>query len=67
MKASLTPETQESILELKELRARDASLRCPSVDLYRAVLDDGVRTADELHSWIESHETGVLTNWRPKA
>lgn len=66
MRASLTPETRKAILELKELRARDSSLRCPSIDLYRAVLDDGVRTADDLHTWLKSHETGALTGWKPK-
>ena len=66
MRASLTPESREAILELKELRGLDSSLQCPSIDLYRAVLDDDVRTAEDLRTWLESHETGKLSDWRPK-
>ena len=65
MRASLTPETRKAILELKLLRTQDSRLHCPSVDLYRAVLDDGVHTADDLHMWLKSHETGSLTDWKP--
>jgi len=66
MRASLTPETRYTILELKELRREDPSLRCASVDLYRAVLDDGVRTPDELRTWLGANETGKLTDWKPR-
>jgi hypothetical protein len=66
MRASLTPEIRRVILELKAQRAIDSSLLCPSVDLYRAVLDDDVRTLEELRSWLASHETGRLSDWRPK-
>jgi hypothetical protein len=65
MQAALTSGTRKAILELKERRAEDSDLQCPSIDLYRAVLDDGVRTADELHMWLKSHETGELTAWKP--
>lgn len=66
IRASLTPETRRIILELKAQRLIDSSLRCPSVDLYRAVLDDDVRTSDDLRTWLASHETGKLSDWRPK-
>ena len=66
MRTSLTPETRRIILELKELRAQDSSLQCPSVDLYRAVLADDVRTAEDFRTWLASHETGKLSDWRPK-
>ena len=66
MRAALTRETRKVILELKERRARDLSLRCRSLDLYRAVLDDNVRTAEQLRTWLESHETGRLSDWKPK-
>ena len=67
MRAALTPETRRVILELKAQRRVDSSLRCPSIDLYRAVLDDHVRTGDDLRAWLASHETGGLSDWRPKA
>ena len=45
-----TAETRSAILALKAARALDTGLRCPSIDLYRAVLDDGVRTVEELRA-----------------
>jgi hypothetical protein len=67
MRAALTPETRLAILALKEQRERDDSLKCLSIDLYRAVLDDGVRTPDDLRAWLAAHETGQLTDWKPQA
>ena len=66
MQATLASETRNIILTLKELRAQDSSLQCPSLDLYRAVLDDGVGTPEQLRAWLASHETGKLSGWRPK-
>lgn len=66
MRAALTPETRQAILELKELRSQDPDLRCPSIDLYRAVLDDDVRTAEDLRAWLAANETGTLTDWKPR-
>lgn len=67
MRQVLTPELRAVILELKEARASDKTLECPSIDLYRAVLDDGVRTIDALKSWLGCHKIGELTDWRPRA
>lgn len=66
MRAALTAETRRAILALKTARALDAGLQCPSIDLYRAVLDDGVRTVEELRAWLTTHETGKLSDWRPR-
>lgn len=62
---ALTPETRRAILELKAWRAATADVACLSVDLYRAVLEGGVREPAGLRAWLESHETGVLTAWKP--
>jgi hypothetical protein len=53
IRKALTSETRRAILELKERRLCDATIRCPSIDLYRAVLDDGIRTADDLCVWLK--------------
>jgi hypothetical protein len=66
MRAALTPEARRAILALKEQREQDADLACLSIDLYRAVLEDGVRTAADFRAWLASHETGQLTDWRPR-
>ncbi len=66
MKNVLTEESRKVILELKEKRIEDPSLNCPSIDLYRAVIDDGIRTIREMRMWLGKQKTGELTNWRPK-
>lgn len=65
MREVLTPETRRAILELKLFLRESDGLSCLSIDLYRAVIDDGVRTGDALRAWLGSHETGSLTAWRP--
>ena len=65
MKKSLTDETRQAILALKEARAAGRLPTFLSVDLYRAVLDGGVRTVSEMQQWLQSNQVGVLTDWRP--
>jgi len=65
MKESLTDETRQAILGLKEARAEGSLPELLSIDLYRAVLDGDVRTPDEMQHWLQSNRTGALTDWRP--
>ncbi len=65
MKAALTPETRAAILAIKEARAAGEVSSFLSIDLYRAVLENGVRTTDQWREWQQTHETGVLTDWKP--
>ena len=65
MRRALTPETREAILELKAARDRDELPKFISIDLYRAVLKDGVRTLPEFARWLETHPTGELCGWQP--
>lgn len=64
LRRALTPETRQAILRLKAWRAA-TNTACLSIDLYRAVLDGGVRVPAELLDWLAGHETGVLTAWTP--
>jgi len=66
MLESLTEETRRAILGLKEARAEGRLPEGISIELYRAVLDGGVRTPDDMRQWLQSNRTGVLTDWRPK-
>jgi hypothetical protein len=66
LRAALCQETRAAILRLKEHRTRDPALECPSIDLYRAVLDDGVRNVEQLRRWLEEHQTGELSDWKPR-
>lgn len=66
MVRALTPETRKAILNLKWHRSQDSTLQCPSIDLYRAVLRDRVRTPDGFREWLETHTVGELSAWIPQ-
>lgn len=51
--ASLTPETRAAILELK-YRTPDGE-KIPGIAVYKAVLQDGVRSLEELRKWLSCH------------
>ncbi|MGD9607931.1 MAG: hypothetical protein AB7U59_00850 [Desulfovibrionaceae bacterium] len=61
---ALTPEIRLAILGLKQWRAATGTALL-SIDLYRAVVDGGVRDPDGLTAWLARNETGVLTDWLP--
>ncbi len=62
---ALDAERREAILRLKAWRAATPEATILSVDLYRAVVEGGVRDPDGLLAWTQRNETGVLTDWRP--
>lgn len=66
MKQSLTDETRQAILEIKERAVLDPTVQCGSIYIYRAVLDHGIRDFDQFKSWLEHNQTAGLTNWMPK-
>lgn len=65
LRQALTPETRRAILELKALMQSDSIPRHPSIDIYRAVIDGGVRTSAQLEAWLELHPRTFLTFWKP--
>ena len=65
LRAALTPDTRLAILRLKQAREQETGPDCLSIDLYRAVVADGVRRPEELRAWLASNEVGVLSAWRP--
>jgi len=67
MNRALTTETRETILKLKEAVVADDVLECPSIQIYRAVLDFDIRTLDGLKKWLPHNPlTGVVTDWKPR-
>lgn len=62
---ALTPALRRTILELKDWRARTADVDFLSIDLYRAVVSDGVRDAAGMRHWLQHNETGRLSDWKP--
>lgn len=65
MKQALTPETRETILMLKEQVVHTMERPCPSLDLYRAVFDGGVRTLGALMRWLPRHSPSGVVSWVP--
>lgn len=66
MKQSLTDETRQAILELKEQALLDVTLHCGSIHIYRAVLDDNIRSLEQFRMWLERNPATGLIAWTPK-
>ena len=62
---ALTPELRRTILELKDWRASSPDVAFLSIDLYRAVVRDGVRDPAGMRHWLQHNETGLLSDWKP--
>ena len=65
MRRALTNDLRVAILRLKEARTNGQVPDIASIDLYRAVLDDGVRTQADLRAWVGNDYAPTLTHWRP--
>ena len=59
----LTEEHRRSILELKEALADDPDYR--AMDVYRGVVEGGVRTVKEFEAWRAVHGSTELVRWDP--
>lgn len=66
LKARLTPETRRSILRIKSALCGHALYRKSFValDIYRAVLDDGVRETGAFAAWLKT-DKNVHIQWPP--
>jgi hypothetical protein len=66
MMNALTPEYRQTILGLKEVVRAEKTVDCPSIQIYRAVLDYGITDLNGLKSWLpENPLEGVVTDWKP--
>ena len=65
MQRALTNETRRAILEIKECLLGEAGVR--GIDIYRAVLEGGVRRLDEFKDWLAEHEASGIILWLPSA
>jgi hypothetical protein len=65
MQKALTDETRRAILEIKEALLGEAGIR--GIDIYRAVLEGGVRDVSGFRHWIEEHKPCGIMLWLPSA
>jgi hypothetical protein len=63
MQRALTDETRRAILEIKEALLGEAGMR--SIDVYRAVLEGGVRSLSEFKQWMEECKPSGIVLWLP--
>ncbi len=63
MQKVLTNQTRRAILEIKETLLGKPEVR--GIDIYRAVLEDGVRSPDEFIQWMAEHKPSGIILWLP--
>ncbi len=61
--AVLTPETKAAILEIKSRRTPEVKIM--GIEIYQAVIRDGVRTFEEFRQWQEEHPNPGIVDWMP--
>ncbi|MFN2302361.1 MAG: hypothetical protein ACK2TV_01390, partial [Anaerolineales bacterium] len=60
----LNQDNRNIILNLKHDLQNDPQTECASIDLYQAVLADGVSSFEELKIWMKSHQYSKINDWR---
>ena len=63
IKASLTPETRRTILELKYLTPDEEHIM--GIEYYQAVIADDVKTYPDLIQWRKEHPVTGIVSWCP--
>ena len=63
LEGALTDEIRRAILGIKEDLLGEDGIR--GIDVYRAVLEGGVRGAGEFENWLAEHEPGEVVRWLP--
>jgi hypothetical protein len=63
MERALTPESRHCILEIKADIPSELGVR--GIDVYKAVLRDGIETSYEFQEWIKDNPPIELEDWRP--
>ncbi|MEF3697837.1 hypothetical protein [Desulfolutivibrio sp.] len=60
---ALTPETRLAILRLKDVIPPEAGVI--GIEIYRAVIEGGVRDATDFAAWREAHPRAEIVDWMP--
>ena len=63
MQQALTDQTRRTILEIKEALKGKPGIN--GINIYKAVLEDGVRHPTEFTQWLAEHQPSGLTFWLP--
>ncbi|SKA71158.1 hypothetical protein SAMN02745704_00085 [Paucidesulfovibrio gracilis DSM 16080] len=60
---ALTPETRRAILEIRHAFRDDAEVK--GIQVYQAVLRDGIRGPGEFQRWQDEHAVQGIIDWMP--
>lgn len=67
MSARLTPENRTTILAIKAAARESAMVEKPrGIDVYKAVLKDGVETFEDFTRWFSANPPVPMETWRPE-
>ncbi len=67
MSAKLTPEARETILKIKLTAKKSDIVEKPrGIDIYKAVLRDGISTFDAFKTWLEANPAVPMETWCPE-
>ena len=61
--ALLTPETRAAILQIKD--AVPEGRKVMGIQVYRAVIEAGIRRPEDFWPWLEQHSADGIVNWMP--
>ena len=61
--AALTPQTRRAILTIKDAIPLDAHVM--GIEIYRAVLEGGIRDPESFQQWREEHPQHGIVKWCP--
>ncbi len=64
MEQALTDETRLAILEIKSQRTKDSGAR--GIDIYRAVIEHGIRGYEDFCKWLANNQCEGIDTWLPK-
>lgn len=65
MKRLLTNSSRKIILDIKEALI-ERSLQFPSIFIYQAVLEYGIKNIDDFLLWTTTNNTSIPFHWQPK-
>lgn len=59
----LTPQTKQAILEIKQTASEHGKVR--GIEVYKAVIQDGVKNFEQFLEWKKSNPEEEIINWMP--
>ena len=62
----ITPSQRDTILKRKYLSSFDNEIRIHGVEIYEAVMDNGIKDFEELKEWVKKRSMKEPYFWTPE-